>query len=452
MSFNDFVSHPFSTTWKKALVSLPRLVPDSALHFTSPDGPHPFVLKIPARDPCKHQIPVYVFVYVPPKGVQRTSKASPQSARIPNCDTEATEKRLPGGEDHKASAPPFSTKAGAARGEGNFVPTAAALSTASNRSNASTKKESTLFATTSCGTEVHSLNLPVLIDFHGGSFILGTPQEQAPFCAQMARELGSTCSGGGCVVISVDYRLGPYAQYPAANEDAEDVVRAVLEESSQAGNMLRDAVRQEVNKLGREEWVNIDRTRIALSGFSSGGNLALTLAMSVKNDPTLGRHWPSVFPPSFPRAIPIVLFYPSLDSRLLPDERPRPPGLDPPAGFFTRLKIESELMPKYLPIEKRAHPRASPGLGEIKDGGLHAQARVMLILPELDSLSGQSMEWVKKVEVEGREVDLVTQQVPGVMHGWTQFPDSWLKSDEERQKKVMVFRKAREFVQEIWAG
>ena len=451
MSFyHGVVSQPFSTTWKKALVSLPRLVPDSALHLTSPEGPHPFVLKIPARDPGKHHIPVYVFVYVPPKGVQRTSKASSKSARTPNSDTEATEKQLPRGEEYKASAPAFSTKAGAARDEGSFVPTASAASATSDVSTASTKEESTFVATTSYGTAAHTLNLPVLIDFHGGSFILGTPQEQAPFCARMARELGSACSGGGCVVISVDYRLGPYAQYPAANEDAEDVVRAVLEESSQAGNILRDAVRHEVHKLGRDEWVNIDKTRIALSGFSSGGNLALTLAMSVKNDPTLRRHWPSVFPACFPRPIPILLFYPSLDSRLLPDERPRPRGLDPPAGFFTRLKIESELMPKYLPIEKRAHPRASPGLGEIKDGGLHAQARAMLILPELDSLSEQSMDWVKKVEVEGREEDLVTQQVPGVMHGWTQFPDSWLKSDEERQKKVMVFTRAREFVQEIW--
>ncbi len=428
MAFNEFVSHPFSTTWKKALISLPRLVPDSALHFTSPDGPHPFVLKIPARDPYKHQIPIYVFVFVPPKSEMGVGTR----------------------EGRGGSSPASEKKVSSTTGNSDHAATMSSGSTASNGSTASAKEKPMPDATTSCGTQVHSLNLPVLIDFHGGSIILGTPQEQAPFCARMARELGSNCSGGGCIVLSVDYRLGPYSQYPAANEDAEDVLRAVLEESSQAGNMLRDAVRQEVQKMGREEWVNIDRTRIAVSGFSSGGNLALTLAMSVKNDPTLGRDWPSVFPLSFPRKIPLLLFYPSLDSSLLPDERPRPPGLDPPAGFFTRLKIESELMPRYLPAEKRAHPRASPGLGGVKDGGLHAQARVMLVLPELDSLSSQSMEWVQKVEAEGRELDLVTQQVPGVMHGWTQFPDSWLKSDEERQKKVMVFRKAREFVQEIW--
>ncbi|RMZ82522.1 hypothetical protein DV737_g2030, partial [Chaetothyriales sp. CBS 132003] len=295
------------------------------------------------------------------------------------------------------------------------------------------------------------LRLPVLIDFHGGSFILGSPQEQAPFCAQMARELGTSDPGGGCVVISVDYRLGPYAQYPAANEDAEDILRAVLEPATLPGRILVDAIRQKVSKqLGRADRVDLDTNRIALSGFSSGGNIALGLAFSIQDDPTIHRDWPSVIPQYYPRGIPLVLFYPSLDSRLLPDERPRPPGLDPPTGFFTRLKIESELMPKYMPAWQRDHPRASPGLAPLQ--GLHRQARIMLVLPELDSLSDQSMAWIEKLEQGGRGADLEVLQVPGVMHGWTQFPDSWLKNDDDRAKKYMVFEAARDFVQQMWNG
>ena len=76
----------------------------------------------------------------------------------------------------------------------------------------------------------------------------------------------------------------------------------------------------------------------------------------------------------------------------------------------------------------------------------------MLILPELDSLSDQSMKWIKQVEEEGRKDDLVVEKVEGVMHGWTQFPDPWLKSEEEREKKYMVFGKAREFVRGVWEG
>lgn len=32
--------------------------------------------------------------------------------------------------------------------------------------------------------------------------------------------------------MSVDYRLGPYAQFPAALKDAEDVVNAILKVSA----------------------------------------------------------------------------------------------------------------------------------------------------------------------------------------------------------------------------
>jgi acetyl esterase/lipase len=44
--------------------------------------------------------------------------------------------------------------------------------------------------------------LPVVIDFHGGGFVLGSCLEQAPFCSKLARELGA-------VILSVDYRMGP---------------------------------------------------------------------------------------------------------------------------------------------------------------------------------------------------------------------------------------------------
>lgn len=288
--------------------------------------------------------------------------------------------------------------------------------------------------------------LPVLIDFHGGSFILGSCQEQAPFCSRICRELN-------CVVISVDYRLGPYAQYPAANLDAEDVVLAVTDQNNKAYKPLREGIMWALLKEGRKP-VELDEEKIALSGFSSGGNLALNLALSVKYDPTIETEWPSPIPRNYTHDLPVLLFYPSLDARLLPDERPRPEGLDPPSGFVERWKLERELMPTYLAPEKRAYPRASPGLVDIKspDGepfGLHAKAKMLLVLPQFDSLNSQSLLWIQKVHDEGRADDLSVEEVKGVVHGWTQFPDSWI-SEEHRKLKLEAFRKAREFLQEWW--
>ena len=90
--------------------------------------------------------------------------------------------------------------------------------------------------------------LPVVVDFHGGGFYLGSCLEQAPFCSKLARELGA-------VVLSVDYRMGPVDKFPAALEDADDVVKAVLEPSSRAGMQLRAAVREQVlrNAMERKE-------------------------------------------------------------------------------------------------------------------------------------------------------------------------------------------------------
>ncbi|KEF57669.1 uncharacterized protein A1O9_05587 [Exophiala aquamarina CBS 119918] len=377
--------HPFGISWRKALVSLPRLVPDAVLHFTSPEGPQPIVFDVPSRE--AHLIPVYVFI--PPRNNQHHHLVSPGA--------------------HLKQALSDSQK------------------------------------------DPHE-KLPVLIDFHGGSFILGSCQEQSPFCAQMCRELN-------CVVISVDYRLGPYATYPAANLDAEDVVLAVIDREKQSYRTLRESINRHLDKEARRR-IELDEDRIAFSGFSSGGNLALNLALSVKNDPTIHRDWLSPVPWSHKSEIPVLLFYPSLDCRLLPHERPRPEGLDPPSGFVERWRLEAELMPTYLPVANRPHPRASPGLADIKapssaDGkqteqyGLHPQAKLFLVLPQFDSLNGQSLDWIEKVRAEGRGSDLIVEDVKGVTHGWTQFPDGFI-SDEHRKLKVEVFRKARVFLGVWW--
>ncbi|OBT81634.1 hypothetical protein VE02_10010 [Pseudogymnoascus sp. 03VT05] len=241
-------------------------------------------------------------------------------------------------------------------------------------------------------------------------------------------------------------RLGPYDRYPAANEDVEDVISAVLDDRNPAFKQLRNTINTYLSNA-QEPFVDLDTVRIAISGFSSGGNLALNMAISVEDDPTISAPWPSVIPQSYEHAVPLLLFYPSLDCRMLPYERLRPEGLEVPTGFFARLKLETELMPQYLRVEKRAHPRASPGLADIK--GLHPKAKIMLILPQLDSLSALSDIWVEKVRSDGRADDLFVDRVAGVPHGWTQFPDLWL-SKQDKKSKVAVFERAKEFLKTHW--
>jgi hypothetical protein len=74
---------------------------------------------------------------------------------------------------------------------------------------------------------------------------------------------------------------------------------------------------------------------------------------------------------------------------------------------------------------------------------------MLLVLPQFDSLNSQSVLWVQKVHDEGRGDDLQVEEVKGVTHGWTQFPDSWI-NEEYRSKKLDAFRRAREFLKDIW--
>lgn len=94
-----------------------------------------------------------------------------------------------------------------------------------------------------------SAGYPVLINFHGGGFTLGTSTDDARYITSAVDQLD-------CVVVSVDYRLAPECPFPTAVDDAADAVLWIAENAEQLG---------------------IDPHAMALTGFSSGGNLTLSV-------------------------------------------------------------------------------------------------------------------------------------------------------------------------------
>ncbi|GAM84122.1 hypothetical protein ANO11243_021140 [Dothideomycetidae sp. 11243] len=90
---------------------------------------------------------------------------------------------------------------------------------------------------------------PVIINLHGGGFTLGSSTDDARFISTAVSQLG-------CVVVSVDYRLAPEFPFPVAVDDCADAVLWVAEHAQELG---------------------IDAHSIAIGGFSSGGNLTLTV-------------------------------------------------------------------------------------------------------------------------------------------------------------------------------
>ncbi|PWZ02434.1 alpha/beta-hydrolase [Testicularia cyperi] len=389
--FEKIRSVPFGVLWRTALVRLPRAVPLSVLRFTSPQGPHPFVFNLPSRNKS-YTIPLYIFV------------------------PDQFYHNLP---EHGA---------------------------------------------------------PVLVDFHGGGFYLGSCMEQAPFCSQIARDMQA-------IVITVDYRMGPFHGFPAAIEDGEDVLNAILDPQSPGYQPLRQAIsariEQERAKMqmhgaaavhaeeqrqfqdGQIQEVHpppkpvakvagsafhFDLHKLAVSGFSSGGNLALNLALHIR-PPELPEEWPSVFDQDHPAPIPFLLFYPSFDLRQLPSQRSRPAAMMASSPFWTQ--VADSLAPTYADRNQTHHPRVSPGLASLES--IHPAVRMFLVLCELDTLAEQSKQWVHKVKAHPRADDLVVEEVDGAKHGWTQMPDGWL-TEQERQAKQVCFAQAQAFITWAWQG
>lgn len=93
--------------------------------------------------------------------------------------------------------------------------------------------------------------LPLILNFHGGGWVLGNLQQADTYC----RKLAKSCEA---VVISVDYRLAPENKFPIPLHDCYD-------------SLLH--AHQEAEALG------IDPNRIAVTGDSAGGNLSASVSL-----------------------------------------------------------------------------------------------------------------------------------------------------------------------------
>lgn len=92
--------------------------------------------------------------------------------------------------------------------------------------------------------------LPMVINFHGGGFVLGSTRQTEWLCSRLARALPA-------VVVSVDYRLAPEHPSPGPSRDCNDATRWLIEHA---------------NGLGA------DPRRVLLTGDSAGGTLAALVA------------------------------------------------------------------------------------------------------------------------------------------------------------------------------
>jgi acetyl esterase len=96
--------------------------------------------------------------------------------------------------------------------------------------------------------------LPLLAFFHGSGFVLCSLDTHDGMCRNL-------CSGAGCIVVSVDYRLAPEHKYPAGLDDCVFATRWIAEHAAELEG---------------------DASRLVVGGDSAGGNLAAATALRLR--------------------------------------------------------------------------------------------------------------------------------------------------------------------------
>ncbi|MDH4390878.1 MAG: alpha/beta hydrolase [Aquabacterium sp.] len=93
---------------------------------------------------------------------------------------------------------------------------------------------------------------PTLVYYHGGGWVIGDLDTHDVLCRQLADE-------AGCVVVSVDYRMGPEHRFPAAPDECLAATRWLQAQADVLG---------------------LDASRFAVGGDSAGGNLAAVVSLA----------------------------------------------------------------------------------------------------------------------------------------------------------------------------
>lgn len=209
--------------------------------------------------------------------------------------------------------------------------------------------------------------LPTLVYFHGGGWVWANVDTHD----RMVREYASA---GQVAVVSVDYALSPEAKFPAALEECAAVVRFIADHGAAWG---------------------LDQERLLVGGDSAGGNLALGVALLLRD--TGG-----------PALRGILANYPVADSRFDTDSY-REFGA---GGYGLSTERMAFYWSVYVPHDlDRLHPLAAPLRADLS--GLPP---VMVLLAELDVLRSEGEALVEKLRAAGVAVE--TETFAGVVHGF----------------------------------
>jgi acetyl esterase len=194
-------------------------------------------------------------------------------------------------------------------------------------------------------------SLPVIVHFHAGGWILGDYEDiDVP-----VRTLANLTQSA---IVSVNYRLAPEHKFPAALQDAFTAVKWASSQGAQFG------------------W---DGGRLAVSGDSTGGNLAAGVALLCRdqNGPNIRFQ---------------LLIYPVLDTKY------NTPSYSQFGGTFPTLTDMTWFYCNYL-----NHPEEldNPYVSPLRASNFSGMPEALVLLPEADPLRDEGLLYVARLQQAG---------------------------------------------------
>lgn len=231
---------------------------------------------------------------------------------------------------------------------------------------------------------------PALLWFHGGGWVVGSVETTDAVCRGLA-------DGAAAAVISVEYRMGPEAPFPAAIEDAE---------------LAWDWLAANAAPLG------LDPARIAVGGDSAGGNISAVLAHQCRG---------KAVRPAFQ-----LLIYPGTDM-----SREHPSVAENAAGYMLEKSTMDWFRGHYMPDDgQRSDPRASPLLSGRFDDLPPAHVQTA----GFDPLRDEGIAYVRAMTDAGVAVE--HRHDPGLVHGYFNMSGAIAECEVAFQDAVAALRRA----------
>ena len=212
--------------------------------------------------------------------------------------------------------------------------------------------------------------VPVILYFHGGGFIMGSIEDHDPLCGKLADSTGA-------IVIAAEYRLAPEHPFPACIEDAVFLAEWAYGNASVYGG---------------------DPDRIIAAGDSSGATISAALALLARDGKA-------------PAIAGLILLYGVFGCISI--EESESARLYGQGGYVLPADAIRKMMQLYIPADTDPYdPRLYPG----RAPDLSGMPPAVIVTAELDPLRDDGECFARRLKESGCNAELI--RMNGMMHGF----------------------------------